>query len=207
MTDAELVELARRGNRDACNRLVERHQAAVYRAALAALRVPEDAEEAAQDAFVRAFAALDRYRGEASFRTWVLKIAWRRALSRRRSDWWRRLCAVRFGVQSVAAHRPGDQGFHAERTGREAVPDVPDDGPGPERCAAGVELHRHVCRLIAALPAMQRDALLLAAAGDYSYEEIAAMLEIPVGTLKWRVSDARRRLRAELAALGYDQRF
>lgn len=183
MTDAELVELARQGNRDACDRLVERHQAAVFRAALAALRVPEEAEEVAQDAFVRAFGALDRYRGEASFRTWVLKIAWRRALSRRRSRWLRL------------------------RVGDDALAETPDASSGPERRAAGAELHRHVRRLIALLPSKLRDTLLLATSGDYSYEEISAMLAIPNGTVKWRVSEARRRLRADLSALGYDQRF
>jgi RNA polymerase sigma-70 factor, ECF subfamily len=183
VTDAELVELARQGDRDACDRLVERHQAAVFRAALAALRVPEDAEEVAQDAFIRAFGALGRYRGEASFRTWVLKIAWRRALSRRRSRWLRL--------------RATDDG----------LTEAPDGSSGPEQRAAGAELHRHLRRLIASLPSKLRDTLLLAASGDYTYEEIAAMIGIPIGTVKWRVSEARRRLRAELAVLGYDERF
>ena len=183
MTDAELVELARKGDRRACDQLVERHQAAVYRAAFAALRVAEDAEEVAQDAFIRAFRALSGYRGEASFKTWVLRIAWRRALSRRRRNVW------------MQRRQPVDE-----------VSGVPDRAAGPEQRTMAGDFHRHVRRLIAELPRTLRDALLLTQSGDYSYAEIAAMLDVPLGTLKWRVSEARRRLRAELAHLGYDER-
>ena len=66
MTDEELVLLARQGDPDAFDQLVARHQSAVFRAALAALRVREDAEEVAQDAFIRAWRALDRFRGDSS---------------------------------------------------------------------------------------------------------------------------------------------
>ena len=183
MTDAELVELARNRDRVACDRLVERYQGAVYRAAYAALRSAEDAEEVAQDAFVRAFAALDRYRGEASFKTWILRIVWRRALTRRRRNLWllRREPLVDLGT-------------------------VPDRSESPEQQVASGDLHRQLRRLIAGLPRNLRDVLLLEQTGEYKYEEIAAMLGIPVGTVKWRISEARRRLRAELAKLGYDQR-
>lgn len=181
MNDEELVLLAREGDSHAFDQLVERHQAAVYRAALAALRVPEEAEEVAQDAFVRAYTHLDRFRGESSFKTWLLRIAWRRALTRRRS-------VVRWVRQRVAI---------------DETQALPATSIGPERQALAADLYERVRRSIAELPRALRDALLLAQSGDYSYDEIAAMLKIPVGTLKWRVSDARRRLRAELAALGY----
>ena len=183
VTDSELVELARNGDRGACDQLVERHQAAVYRAAYAALRVTEDAEEVAQDAFVRAFRSLASYRGEASFKTWVLKIAWRRALSRRRRNVW---MLRREPVESVVA--------------------LPDHGADPERLAVSGDLHRVLRGLIGKLPRNLRDVLLLEQTGEYKYEEIAAMLDAPIGTVKWRISEARRRLRRELARLGYDAR-
>jgi RNA polymerase sigma-70 factor (ECF subfamily) len=183
VTDAELVELARKGDRGACDDLVQRHQAAVYRAAYAALRSAEDAEEVAQDSFVRAFAALDRYRGEASFKTWVLTIAWRRALTRRRRNVWllRREPSVDLAL-------------------------VSDGAANPEQWVMAGDLHRHVSRIIAELPRPMRDVLLLEQTGIYRYEEIAAMVRCPVGTVKWRISEARRRVRAELVKLGYGQR-
>src|SRR5262245_30691579 len=92
VTDEELVLLARHGDPDAFDELVARHQSAVFRAAMAALRVREDAEEVAQDAFIRAWGAIGRFRGDSSFRTWMLRIVWNRAISRRRSlsSWLRR---------------------------------------------------------------------------------------------------------------------
>jgi RNA polymerase sigma-70 factor (ECF subfamily) len=183
VTDAELVELARDGDRHACDQLVDRHQRAVYRAAYAALRVAEDAEEVAQDAFVRAFAALGRYRGDATFKTWLLKITWRRALTRRRRNLW------------LMRREPVDD-----------MATVVDRTAGPEEQAIAADLHRHVRRFIAQLPRKLRDVLLLEQTGECDYEEIASMLDMPVGTVKWRISEARRRLRGELARVGYDQR-
>ena len=180
MTDEELVLLAQQGDTDAFDQLVARHQAAVYRAALAALRVAEDAEETAQDAFVRAWLHIRRFRGDSSFRTWVLTIAWRRAMSRRRTLvlWWNRRTSL-------------DEGA------------LPPGAGETDRVLRDSELRGHIGRAIGALTPKLRDALLLSQSGEYSYDEIALMLKIPVGTVKWRVSEARRRVRARLAALGY----
>jgi RNA polymerase sigma-70 factor, ECF subfamily len=179
VTDEELVALARHGDANAFDQLVGRHQAAVYRATLAALRLPEDAEEATQDAFVRAWTHLERFRGESSFRTWLLTIAWNRALSRRRSvqSWSRRKAPVEETLVQ------GDWSAH----------DI----------AHGAELKTHAARAIDALSPKLRDALMLAASGAYSYEEIGVMLGIPIGTVKWRVSEARRKVKMDLSSLGY----
>jgi RNA polymerase sigma-70 factor (ECF subfamily) len=181
VTDEELVLLARQGETSAFDQLVVRHQAAVYRAALAALRVPEDAEDVAQEAFVKAWSTLRRFRGEASFKTWLLTIAWNRALNRRRMrmNWWRRAAPLSGTPVLVASS------------------DAPDE---PLRSG---ELRAHIARAIEALTPKLRDALLLVQSGDYAYDEIAAMLKIPEGTVKWRVSEARRRVRQRLAQLGY----
>lgn len=181
VTDDELVRLARAGDAGAFDQLVVRHQAAVFRAALAALRAREDAEEAAQDALVRAWKNLDGFRGQSSFRTWLLSIAWNRAISRRRS-------VVRwFARRAPLADADGVVGGAA----------------GPLDALGQRELAQQVAAAIDALSPKLRDALLLAQSGDYGYDEVAAMLNVPVGTVKWRVSDARRRVKERLAALGY----
>ena len=180
VTDEELVLLARQGDPDAFDQLVARHQSAVFRAALAALRVREDAEEVAQDAFIRAWRALDRFRGDSSFRTWILRIAWNRAISRRRSlaSWLRRATPMEDVAEPAAV------------------------GDSQHAWMENVELQAQVTCAIQGLSPKLRDALLLAQSGD-QYEEIARMLGVPLGTVKWRISEARRRVRETLAALGY----
>lgn len=183
VSDPELVERARRGDDAAFGTLVDRHRTAVFRAALAALGTREDAEEVAQEAFVAAFQHLQDFREDASFKTWLLSIAWRKALTRRRNV---RTFLRRF-VQP-----PEDTEWQ-----------VPDAGRTQEQAVLDDELHGHIRREIARLAPKFRDALLLASAGDHSYNDIAGVLGIPVGTLKWRVNEARRQLRGRLAQVGY----
>jgi RNA polymerase sigma-70 factor (ECF subfamily) len=189
VTDAALVERARAGDAEAFGELVDRHRDAVFRAALAALRDRADADDAAQDAFLLAYRKLSTFRGESSFRTWILSIAWRTALSRRRR--WRRW------LDHFGAAAPGREGG--------GEPALTGPGPSPEAAAAQAELAAHVARLLGGLPARLRDPLLLLATGDHGYEEMSALLRVPVGTLKWRVARARRLLKERLGALGYDR--
>ena len=74
-----------------------------------------------------------------------------------------------------------------------------------EEDLASVELERTIRRLIATLPRKLRDALLLSGSDEYSYEQIGEILGIPVGTVKWRVSEARRILKRKLTAVGYSR--
>jgi RNA polymerase sigma-70 factor (ECF subfamily) len=178
---ASLVAAARAGDREAFGALVSLNQRAVYRAAYAALGTREDAEDVAQEAFVVAWQKLGGFRGDATFRTWLLTIVWHRALDRRRSRraWWRRL------------RTPGDDGAGAldQWAGHE---------PDPERRTVAADLADRARREIARLSPRLRDTLLLAASGQYAYDEIAAMLRVPVGTVKWRVAEARRIVRRQL---------
>ena len=131
---------------------------------------------------------LQGFRGESSFKTWLLAIAWRKALDRRRSvTRWFRMTITHEGSDHDAS----------EVVDRLAAPDrSQEDG-----LAAG-ELQRLLQRLIRTLPGKLRDALLLAGSGEYWYEQIGQMLGIPIGTVKWRVSEARRILKKKLAAMG-----
>jgi RNA polymerase sigma-70 factor (ECF subfamily) len=186
--DAELVRRALAGDAEAFGQLIERHRRAVYRAVYAALRSSTEADDVAQDACVTAFRRLDTFRGDATFKTWLLSIAWRKALDRRKS-------LTRWLKKTVtAAPRTDDPQDFVER--------MPSLAASQEERVAAADLQRTLKRLIAALPAKLRDTLLLAGSGDYSYEEIARMLDIPVGTVKWRVSEARRVLKQKMHAVG-----
>ena len=183
MSDAELIELARKGDRAAFGTLVERYQQVVFRAALAALRSREDAEEVAQDALLLAFRKLGSFRGEASFKTWLLTITWNRAMDRRRriGDW---------------LHR-----FVGRDDSREF--DVASSEPSHETALIAEESRRDVRRLLRTLPARYRDALLLSASGDHTFEEIGRLLGIPTGTAKWRAMEGRRLLKKKLVSRGF----
>jgi RNA polymerase sigma-70 factor (ECF subfamily) len=183
VTDGELVARARQGDPAAFGELVDRHRSAVYRAARAALGSHADAEDAAQDAFLAAYRRLESFRGDASFKTWLLTIAWHQAINRRRS--------VTRMLRRMVEPRVNEEG-------EPMIAQVAATGPTPEQSAAEHETRRAVRAAITALPAKFRDALLLAQSGDHSYGEIAAMLGAPLGTIKWRVSEARRIVKQRL---------
>jgi RNA polymerase sigma-70 factor (ECF subfamily) len=176
-----LLASARAGDSEAFGSLVAMHQRVVFRTALAALGSREDAEDATQDAFVMAWRRLDGFRGDSTFKTWLLTITWRKALDRRRSRrlWWNR-------TQSGWDNEPI------------ALEDFAGAAPTPEHQAVARNLADRARQEIAGLSPKLRDALLLAASGEHRYDEIAALLGIPLGTVKWRVSEARRQLTERL---------
>jgi RNA polymerase sigma-70 factor, ECF subfamily len=171
-----LVAAARDGSREAFGDLVRLHERVAFRTALAALGSAEDAEDAAQEAFVVAWRKLAGFRGESTFRTWLLTIVWRKALDKRRV---RLLWLKRTRVEADDA------------TGS-LLDDLAGETPDPERAALSSDLVRHVRAEILRLTPKLRDTLLLAASGEHSYEEIGRLLGIPLGTVKWRVAEARR---------------
>jgi RNA polymerase sigma-70 factor (ECF subfamily) len=181
--DHELVDRALAGDDDAFGCLVERHRGAVYRAGLAVLGSPPEAEDSAQESFLLAHRHLRGFRGASSFKTWLLSIAWRHALDRRRRL---RARLRRFVAGDDATFEPW-----------------PSPDPSPERAAIDAEFASDLRALLGGLPLKLRAPLLLAATGDHSYEEMAAILGKPVGTVKWRISAARRMLRERMASRGH----
>ena len=190
-TDLELVRLAQAGDAEAFGELVERNRRAVFRAALAAVGSPAEADDVAQEAFVTAYRKLDSFRGESQFRTWLLSITWRKAIDRRnRLSRWLKLTVA------PPRNEAGEEMF-------DSMDRVASPLKSQEEVLAEEELHANVKRLIRTLPRKLRDALLLAGTGEHTYDQIASMLDIPVGTVKWRVAEARRVLKRKLSAMGY----
>jgi RNA polymerase sigma-70 factor (ECF subfamily) len=188
--DFLLVRRAQAGDVDAFSELIDRNRRAVFRAAMAGVGSAAEADEVAQDAFMTAFQKLGTFRGEASFKTWLLAITWRKAIDRRK----------RIGrwVQRLAGRQSNEFGQEWD-----VVERLPSDDRSQEDALMTVDLQRALRTLIASLPRKLRDPLLLACSGDYSYEQIAEMLRIPLGTVKWRVSEARKVLKQKLTAIGY----
>jgi RNA polymerase sigma-70 factor (ECF subfamily) len=171
--DAELVELARRGDQDAYGLLVARHQEIAFRAAYVISRDADEAADAAQQGFIKAYHALERFRRGSPFRPWLLKIVTNEARNARRTAGARSRLAERLDRTWEAAPSPEDAALQAER--RELV-------------LGALERARDEDRLVVAL----RYFLQLGEA------EIATALDCPPGTVKSRLSRALGRLRADL---------
>ena len=173
--ESELVERARRGDERAYEELVRLHQGIAFRTAYVVAGNASDAEEAAQDGFVKAYRALGRFRPGAPFRPWLLQIVANEARNRRRS------AGRRAGLALRAAR---------ETSGGAA--------PSPEASALGAADRE---RLLAAVNGMREEDRLVIACRyflDLSEEETAAALGWRRGTVKSRTSRALGRLRAEL---------
>ena len=165
------IERACAGDATAFRRLVERYGDRAYGLALRMLGSPEEAEEAAQDALVRAWRALPRFRGDSRFSTWLYRIVVRRALDRSASLKTRRAREAPLEETELEAH---------------ASPDLPGSGGGSRR----------LDRLLGSLPDVQRAAVVLYYYEDRSVEEVARTLGLPLGTVKTHLHRARALLRA-----------
>ena len=155
----------------AARELYDTHIGAVHRLALRMTGDPALAQEAAQDAFVRAFRSLDRFRGEASFGTWIHRIT----------------------VSATLNQIKGRKRWHAKRAEIEEADQVAFAPVASEH-----DLRETLHAAIDALPAIYKSVFVLHEVEGHSHDEIAALLGIPNGTSKARLSVARSKLRVAL---------
>ncbi len=137
----------------------------------------EDALDATQEIFLRVWRGLPGFRGDAKLSTWVFQIAWN----------YLRMARRRSGRGSLVLVPVGDEPEAAER--------VPDPAPGPERLAGARILLDEVERALERLPEHYRVALWLRDGEGLSYEEIAGVLDVPIGTVRSRLARARAALK------------
>jgi RNA polymerase sigma-70 factor (ECF subfamily) len=179
-TDAALLERSAGGDAAALDELFRRYRLVAYRVAYRLLGNEADALDAVQDAFVKALANLDRFRGQSSFKTWLLRIASNAALDmgrRRQRDGWNDRPPVPATPESVG----------------------PDDRPPPDHGLERAELRKLIDGALAALPAAQRQTFVLHVDGELSYREVADTLGISIGTVMSRLFYARQKLQKLLA--------
>jgi RNA polymerase sigma-70 factor (ECF subfamily) len=179
--DAELVRSHLAGDPGAFPELVRRHERRIYVLCLRVLGNPDDAADATQDALLMLLRKLDRYREEAAFTTWMhrltLNVCYDQLRKRKRHP--------------LLRAAPVDDGPEPELG--PPVPDHADEVVGTESAAAA----------LAAVPEEFRVALVLADVQDMAYDEIAKVLDVPVGTVKSRVHRGRLAL---ARAMGIDAR-
>ena len=177
LEESELVERAKRGDHGAYEQLVEMHQGIAFRTAYLVSGSVGDAEEAAQDAFVKAFRALGRFRAGAPFRPWLLRIVANEARNRRRAAGRRAQLALR------AAAEQGTSGGAA---------------PSPEASLLAAEERTALLAAVNELPEEQRLTVACRFFLGLSEEETAVALGCRKGTVKSRLARALERLRREV---------
>ncbi|MGZ5288629.1 MAG: RNA polymerase sigma factor [Actinomycetota bacterium] len=175
--DDLLLRRARDGDTAAFGELVERHQSRIYAVCLRILADPEEARDAAQDAFITAFRKLAQFRGDAAFTTWLHRIAVNACYDELRR-------AKRRPMLHTVTPADDDR--------------APEPGPPSADHADEIAGTLDVTKALAAIPDDFRIALVLADVEDLPYDEIARVLEVPVGTVKSRVHRGRIALAKEL---------
>jgi RNA polymerase sigma-70 factor (ECF subfamily) len=176
--ESGLVQQAQAGDAQAFGQLVEAHQQFVYNLALRLVNDPQEAQDLAQEAFVRAWLALPRFRGQSQFRTWLYRI-----------------------VANLGYNRLPRLKDELNALGDDQVLDLPaETQPDLLSRLEDAELHAFLHQQIQALPASQQLLVSLRFQQDLSYAEIAEVVSMPLGTVKTGLFRARERLRQALQA-------
>ncbi len=179
LSDEELIGRARGGDEAAFGDFVRRHTAAVHRW-MARSVGEQDAEDMTQEVFLKAYRGLDRFRGDAPARAWLAAIADN---------------AVKNRYRSLSRFRRIFSG--ADPSEIEAAAEAAD----PEQTARSDESRRHVAEALRRIPPEFRMPVVLRDLEEWSYEEIAVSLAVPVGTVKSRIARGRGQLKAILLPL------
>lgn len=185
VSDLDLVDRARGGDAAAFGQFVRRHQARIHRLALHMLRDSSEAYDVTQDAFVRAYQALERFDGRSEPFTWLYRITVNLSLNILR--------ARKTSRTTGDTNDPRLEAFMAETR----------PGADPPSAIANKQEYLALCEGIDSLSDTLRTTLLLVCVDGHSHAETSAILGAPEGTIAWRVHEARRRLREFMKSRGF----
>jgi len=184
-SDASLVKRVQQGDRKAFDLLVLKYQHRIIKLIMRYVRDPADALDVAQDAFLKAYRALPRFRGESAFYTWMYRIAINTAKNH--------LVAQK--------RRPVDFDLDMQDSDTFDMQHLLKDTDTPEGLVLSEEIRETVQAAIAELPADLRTAIVLREMEGMSYEEIAQTMKCPVGTVRSRIFRAREAIDKKLSPL------
>ncbi len=185
-TDQLLVERAQRGDKRAFELLVTKYQRKLGRLLSRMVRDPAEVEDVTQEAFIKAYRALPNFRGDSAFYTWLYRIA---------------INTAKNYLVALGRRAPTSTGFdNEEAEGFEDAEQLRDTAT-PENELLGREIAVTVNRAMDALPDDLRTAITLREIDGLSYEEIASVMNCPIGTVRSRIFRARESIAAELRPL------
>ena len=179
-----MIQAARNGDQAAFGELVRQYQKRVFALAVRMCPTPELAEEAAQEAFLAAWQGLPFFRGDSAFATWLYRLTSNACVDLLRREGRHR---------SAAGPSLNDE---------ESDLHLPDDAPGPQEQAERRELREQIETALQALTPEHRQVLVLREMHQLSYDEIAQVLKLDVGTVKSRINRGRKQLRNFLLKSG-----
>lgn len=182
-----LIERSRRGDRAAFDQLVAKHQQRAYQYAFRLTRDPEEAADVVAESFIRMFKALENFKGDSAFTTWMYRIATNCFLDIRKKK--RSKPAV--SLEATVQTNDGEVTYQFE-----------DNSASPHEEAERSEAMTAVQKAVEMLPDYQRAIIIMYHADMQSYEEIAETLKLPIGTVKSRLNRARLSLRSLLEPAG-----
>jgi len=182
-TDEELVAAVLAGEVDLYTEIVGRYRGRLVNYLYRILRNLDDAHDLAQEVFLKVYRALDRFDPHYKFSTWLFRVGQNAAIDKIRK---RRL-------KLVSMHRPADA------AGGERNWDFPSSDPTPYGDLRNVERGEAIQRVVADLPWEYRELIVLRHFGELSYEEIALLKEMPLGTVKNKLFRGRQMLKQKLA--------
>ena len=186
LSDSELVQLAKTGDGEAFDQLVLRHEQKIYRLLYRILGNEQDARDLTQDTFLKGYRAFGSFREESAFGTWLYRIAINLSTSRKRT-----LARQRpYRPLSLSIGHPGNE-THVQI-------DPPDSGDRPSEVFEKREIGQIVRTTIDTLNEDYREVLILRDLEGLSYDQIAAIADIPIGTVRSRIHRARLELRDRL---------
>ncbi|MGB3836646.1 RNA polymerase sigma factor RpoE [Castellaniella sp.] len=181
--DLALVERVRRGDRHAFDLLVIKYQRKIMRLLSRMIAEPAEIEDVAQEAFIKAYRALPRFRGDSAFYTWLYRIAINTARN------WQASRARRPSTVSVLENEDGET--------FEQIDSLSDHST-PESLMASRQIAQTVNEAIEALPDDLRTAIVLREIEGMSYEDIASTMQCPIGTVRSRIFRAREAIASRL---------
>ena len=184
--DQQLVERARAGDKRAFELLVQKYQRKLGRLLSRFVRDPGEVEDVTQEAFIKAYRALPNFRGDSAFYTWLYRIA---------------INTAKNYLVASGRRAPTSTGFDNEEAESFEDAEALRDTATPEKVLMGREVADTVNKAVEALPDDLRTAITLREIEGLSYEEISAVMNCPIGTVRSRIFRARESIAAELRPL------